>query len=114
MMGLGAALVMPATLSVIVVVFPPEERGKAVGVWVGMAGVGAPIVGWAVGGVGDVVSDGAAVVLTASLSTVVLTSMMGCPATGVQVVTAGARPSQPFRSELHICALFAFPPAGGV
>ncbi len=37
MMGLGAALVMPATLSVIVVVFPPEERGKAVGVWVGMA-----------------------------------------------------------------------------
>ena len=52
MMGLGAALVMPATLSVIVVVFPPEERGKAVGVWVGMAGVGAPIGllvgGWAV------------------------------------------------------------------
>ena len=52
MMGLGAALVMPATLSVIVVVFPPEERGKAVGVWVGMAGVGAPlgllVGGWAV------------------------------------------------------------------
>ena len=52
MMGLGAALVMPATLSVIVVVFPPDERGKAVGVWVGMAGVGAPIGllvgGWAV------------------------------------------------------------------
>ena len=43
---------MPATLSVIVVVFPPEERGKAVGVWVGMAGIGAPIGllvgGWAV------------------------------------------------------------------
>ncbi len=52
LMGLGAALVMPATLSVIVVVFPPEERGKAVGIWVGMAGVGAPIGllvgGWAV------------------------------------------------------------------
>jgi EmrB/QacA subfamily drug resistance transporter len=52
MMGLGAALVMPATLSVIVVVFPPEERGKAVGIWVGMAGVGAPlgllVGGWAV------------------------------------------------------------------
>ena len=52
MMGLGAALVMPATLSVIVVEFPPEERGKAVGVWVGMAGIGAPIGllvgGWAV------------------------------------------------------------------
>jgi EmrB/QacA subfamily drug resistance transporter len=52
MMGFGAALVMPATLSVIIVVFPPEERGKAVGVWVGMAGIGAPIGllvgGWAV------------------------------------------------------------------
>jgi EmrB/QacA subfamily drug resistance transporter len=40
---------MPATLSIIVVVFPPEERGKAVGVWVGMAGIGAPI-GLLVGG----------------------------------------------------------------
>ena len=52
LMGLGAALVMPATLSIIVVVFPPEERAKAVGVWVGMAGIGAPIGllvgGWAV------------------------------------------------------------------
>ena len=51
-MGLGAALVMPATLSVVVVVFPPEERGKAVGIWAAMAGVGAPIGlivgGWAV------------------------------------------------------------------
>ncbi|MBV43275.1 MAG: MFS transporter [Euryarchaeota archaeon] len=49
LMGLGAAMVMPATLSIIVVVFPPEERGKAVGVWVGMAGIGAPI-GLLVGG----------------------------------------------------------------
>ena len=52
LIGLGAALVMPATLSIIVVVFPPEERGKAVGIWVGMAGIGAPIGllvgGWAV------------------------------------------------------------------
>jgi len=42
-MGLGAALVMPATLSVIIVVFPPEERGKAVGIWVAMAGIGNPL-----------------------------------------------------------------------
>ena len=51
-MGLGAALVMPATLSVVVVVFPIEERGKAVGIWAAMAGVGAPlgllVGGWAV------------------------------------------------------------------
>jgi len=51
-MGLGAALVMPSTLSVLLVVFPPEERGKAIGIWAAMAGVGAPIGlllgGWAV------------------------------------------------------------------
>ena len=51
-MGLGAALIMPATLSVVIVVFPPEERGKAVGIWAAMAGIGAPVGllvgGWAV------------------------------------------------------------------
>jgi len=40
-MGVGAALVMPTTLSVITTSFPPEERGTAVGVWVGGAGGGA-------------------------------------------------------------------------
>ena len=52
MMGFGAALVMPATLSIVIVVFPPEERGKAIGIWTMMAGIGAPIGllvgGWAV------------------------------------------------------------------
>ena len=42
-MGLGAAAVMPVTLSVITTSFPPEERGRAVGVWVGVAGGGAVI-----------------------------------------------------------------------
>ncbi len=40
-MGVGAAAVMPSTLSVITTSFPPDERGKAVGVWVGVAGGGA-------------------------------------------------------------------------
>jgi EmrB/QacA subfamily drug resistance transporter len=40
-MGIGAAFVMPSTLSVITTSFPPDERGKAVGVWVGVAGGGA-------------------------------------------------------------------------
>ncbi|NUP45934.1 MAG: MFS transporter [Catenulispora sp.] len=40
-MGLGAAAVMPSTLSIITTSFPPEERGRAVGVWVGVAGGGA-------------------------------------------------------------------------
>jgi EmrB/QacA subfamily drug resistance transporter len=43
LMGVGAAAVMPTTLSVITTSFPPEERGRAVGVWVGIAGGGAVI-----------------------------------------------------------------------
>jgi EmrB/QacA subfamily drug resistance transporter len=39
-MGVGAAFVMPVTLSVITSIFPPEERGKAVGTWVGVAAGG--------------------------------------------------------------------------
>jgi EmrB/QacA subfamily drug resistance transporter len=37
-LGLGAALVMPATLSTITSTFPPAERTRAVGVWTGVAG----------------------------------------------------------------------------
>ena len=40
-MGLGAAFIMPSTLSVITASFPPASRGKAVGAWVGIAGGGA-------------------------------------------------------------------------
>jgi len=43
LMGAGAAFIMPVTLSVITTVFPPEERGKAVGTWVGIAAGGAVI-----------------------------------------------------------------------
>jgi EmrB/QacA subfamily drug resistance transporter len=39
-MGVGAALIMPATLSIIANVFPPEERGKAIGIWAALAAVG--------------------------------------------------------------------------
>src|SRR3712207_3436614 len=39
-MGIGGALVMPATLSIISNVFPREERGKAIGIWAGMASIG--------------------------------------------------------------------------
>ncbi|MEM8619487.1 MAG: MFS transporter [Actinomycetota bacterium] len=38
--GLGAAMIMPATLSIITSVFPPDERGRAVGIWAGFAGAG--------------------------------------------------------------------------
>jgi EmrB/QacA subfamily drug resistance transporter len=41
LMGVGAALVMPTTLSIITTSFPEEQRGKAVGAWIGVAGAGA-------------------------------------------------------------------------
>lgn len=41
LMGVGAAAIMPTTLSVITTSFPEAERPRAIGVWVGMAGGGA-------------------------------------------------------------------------
>jgi EmrB/QacA subfamily drug resistance transporter len=49
-MGVGAALIMPVTLSVITTVFPPEERGRAVGTWVGVA-AGGGVVGLVASGI---------------------------------------------------------------
>src|SRR3954462_78968 len=49
-MGLGGALIMPSALSVVADVFPEEERGKAIGVWSGMAAIGiglGPLIGGA-------------------------------------------------------------------
>ena len=42
-MGIGAALVMPATLSIITTIFPPEERPRAIAMWAGFAGAGGAI-----------------------------------------------------------------------
>ena len=39
-MGVGAALIMPATLSIAAVIFPASERPKAVAVWSAAAGLG--------------------------------------------------------------------------
>ncbi len=39
-MGIGGALIMPATLSILIDVFPREERGRAIAIWSGVAGIG--------------------------------------------------------------------------
>jgi EmrB/QacA subfamily drug resistance transporter len=41
--GVGAALIMPATLSLLTAAFPKSERNKAVGIWAGVAGSGAVV-----------------------------------------------------------------------
>jgi len=43
LMGLGAAAVLPSTLSIISNVFDPSERGRAIGVWAGAVGLGVAI-----------------------------------------------------------------------
>jgi EmrB/QacA subfamily drug resistance transporter len=48
--GVGAAFVMPATLSLLTTIFPPEERRKAIATWAGFAGAG--------GALGPIVSGG--------------------------------------------------------
>jgi EmrB/QacA subfamily drug resistance transporter len=49
LMGLGAAFVMPATLSILNAVFPPRERAQAIAAWSAVAGVGI-IIGPTLGG----------------------------------------------------------------
>ncbi len=48
LMGIGGALIMPSTLSIITDIFPAEERARAIAAWAATAGigiVGGPVVG---------------------------------------------------------------------
>jgi EmrB/QacA subfamily drug resistance transporter len=54
--GVGGALLIPGTLSIITVTFPPHERAKALGLWAGVSGLalalGPVLGGWMVQHIG--------------------------------------------------------------
>ena len=53
LMGAAAALIMPSTLSILVNVFPAQERAKAIAIWAGTTGaagaIGPVASGWLLG-----------------------------------------------------------------
>lgn len=71
-LGLGAALVMPATLSTVTSTFPDDQREKAVGTWAGVAGASAILGLLASGTVLEVWSWQAVFVVNAALAAVAL------------------------------------------
>ncbi len=77
--GVGAALILPATLSIITNVFPREERTKAIAVWTAIGGLGVgfgPVVG---GYIVDAFGWDAVFLLFVPLAAVALAGMLIVP-----------------------------------
>ncbi|AEH09722.1 MULTISPECIES: MFS transporter [Protofrankia] len=87
-MGIGAAALPPATLSIIMHVFPPSQRPQAIGIWAGSSGLAA-VLGPIVGGIllghfwwGSIFLINIPVVLVALAGTVALVPESRDPAPG--------------------------------
>jgi len=74
--GLGAAFIMPGTLSTITSVFPPEGRARAVGIWAGFAGAGGTIGLFMSGVLVDHFYWGSVFVVSAVLAAVTLAALI--------------------------------------
>ena len=103
--GLGAAFIMPGTLSTITSVFPPEGRARAVGIWAGFAGAGGTIGLFMSGVLVDHFYWGSVFVVTAVFSVVTLVALVAIvPSTkaseevGLDPVGRSCRPSPSLRS----------------
>lgn len=68
--GIGAALIMPGTLSTITSVFPADQRARAVGVWAGFAGAGGTLGMLASGAMAERFWWGSVFVLSAAIAAV--------------------------------------------
>lgn len=82
LMGVGAAMIMPSTLSTVTAVFPKERRAHAVAVWAGFASAGA-VLGLLMSGVLLEVSDWKStfVAISALAGVSLLATLLFIPAT---------------------------------
>lgn len=102
--GIGAAFIMPATLSLITTIFPPHERRKAIAMWAGFAGAG--------GALGPIVSGallerfwwGSAFLVNVPVVTVVIIAVLAFSPTSKD---PDATPLDPFGALLSLVGLGA-------
>ncbi|MCU1426592.1 MAG: transporter [Actinomycetia bacterium] len=88
-MGIGAALLMPGTLSTITSVFPEEERAKAVGIWAGFATGGGTLGILASGALLEKFYWGSIFLVTAAIALVTLVAII--------VVVPSTKSTEPVR-----------------
>ena len=103
-MGIGAALIMPATLSLIVAIFPPQERGRAIAVWAGFAGAGGALGPLVVGALLERYWWGSAFLVNVAVVAIVLTAVS---LLAPRSKDEGATPLDPVGAVLSVVGLAA-------